>query len=171
MTRGNQEHRRQRYDATVGDLFTCTICHQEKLGSEFYFDKTKKSGRRLRCKACELERLKNVRARRAAAGLSNTRPGQRERKNRLKNAHDFACNAVRSMVKAGILSKPGHCTRCGLVCNPEAHHPNGWDTVEKLIDIEWVCRACHREIHRDDAVRWGYMGIGVAMPPPGGWRR
>jgi hypothetical protein len=43
-------------------------------------------------------------------------------------------NAVRSKI-----SKPDHCTRCGLICNPEGHH----EDYSKPLEVLWLCRPCH----------------------------
>ena len=43
---------------------------------------------------------------------------------------------------------PRPCQRCGSDINVEKHHAN----YDRPLDVEWVCRGCHRSRHRFDAV-------------------
>lgn len=52
--------------------------------------------------------------------------------------------AVYRAVKSGKLSKPSKCSSCGIKCDPQAHHKNGY-SKEHYLDIDWLCRICHEK--------------------------
>lgn len=52
----------------------------------------------------------------------------------------FAGRTLRRAVLNGKIVKPNHCTRCGLICNPEGHHAD----YSKPLQVIWLCRPCHR---------------------------
>jgi len=58
----------------------------------------------------------------------------------------YARRAVASAVKAGILSRPAICSRCGKECVPEAHHRSYRE--EDWLDVEWLGVDCHRLVHQ-----------------------
>lgn len=150
------EKRRRKYEHTANDLLFCRTCAQEKLGSEFYFDKYRPTGRRTRrCKSCETQRLDKI----PHTEDHNHRRGQKrnQRKQHSENAKTkhYATQSITYAIKAGIISKSDKCQKCGSDLNIECHHPNGWKTIETLFDIEWLCRFCHRQHHKEDFVRWG----------------
>jgi hypothetical protein len=45
-------------------------------------------------------------------------------------------------LKTGVLIRPDHCSKCGLICKPEAHHPD----YKKPLEVVWVCKPCHQII-------------------------
>ncbi len=56
-------------------------------------------------------------------------------------------------VREGILIRPDHCPRCG---EPEQRFRNGRTNIEghyhdysKPLDVEWMCRACHRNEQKE----------------------
>jgi len=51
----------------------------------------------------------------------------------------FAHQAVYKAVKSGKMIRPDHCTSCGLVCKPQAHHRD----YSKHLDVMWLCPPCH----------------------------
>lgn len=51
---------------------------------------------------------------------------------------------VRYALKTKKISKPDFCCVCNKKCRIDAHH----EDYSKPLDIMWVCRACHAEIHR-----------------------
>src|ERR1700679_703104 len=64
------------------------------------------------------------------------RSARYQRKNRIK----VRCRkTVWYALRIGRLLKPDHCTRCGLICKPEAHHPD----YSKPLEVVWACKPCH----------------------------
>jgi hypothetical protein len=55
----------------------------------------------------------------------------------------LAGRILRAAVQRGHISKPKHCTNCGLVCNPEGHHRD----YSKPLEVMWLCRGCHCREH------------------------
>lgn len=157
------ERRRQRYEATADDIFICRTCGQERKGSEFWFDRSRSMARRVkRCKYCEEQRLKAMRkeARRERAAVPRAyRPHVTTLRDK---QYSYARAAVRDAVYAGVLQKSKHCQVCGLVGKTEAHHPHGWRTVETILNVIWVCRACHLEIHEQTFIDSGKLGAARA---------
>lgn len=47
-------------------------------------------------------------------------------------------------LKKGIVTRPNKCQMCAKECKPEGHHHD----YSKLLEVIWVCRKCHLEIHR-----------------------
>lgn len=83
-----------------------------------------------------------------------TKPPTREslKKYRTGNPHKHAAHeAVARAIASGRLKKPDTCEKCGVKCVPHGHH----DDYEKQLDVQWVCRPCHGQIHRaiNDAKR------------------
>lgn len=59
-----------------------------------------------------------------------------------------ARRVVEAAVKAGVLSKPGSCSKCGKTsCRIEAHH----EDHARPLDVTWLCVSCHRK--RDAEIR------------------
>lgn len=54
---------------------------------------------------------------------------------------------VRKAVDDGRLSKPESCEVCGANGLMIVAHHNSYDE-SKLLEVVWVCRPCHRAIHR-----------------------
>jgi hypothetical protein len=60
-----------------------------------------------------------------------------------------AQNAVSNAIKAGTLTRPDECERCGKPGGEgrgkviEAHHAD----YGKPLDVEWLCRGCHKAEH------------------------
>jgi hypothetical protein len=50
-------------------------------------------------------------------------------------------------VRTGKLIRPSRCSRCGLICKPQAHHPD----YSKPLEVIWACRECH--VILDSAIR------------------
>jgi hypothetical protein len=47
-------------------------------------------------------------------------------------------------VKKGVLVRPKKCPKCGNREHIEGHH---WD-YDKPLMVEWMCRKCHRGMHK-----------------------
>lgn len=58
----------------------------------------------------------------------------------------LAISAVGRAVARGDLVRPSVCSRCGKVCFPDGHHHSY--AREDWLSVEWLCRSCHRTIHR-----------------------
>ena len=50
---------------------------------------------------------------------------------------------VAKAIKEGKLIKPTECSRCGKEGWVEGHHKD----YSKPLEVEWLCRKCHRGIH------------------------
>ena len=71
--------------------------------------------------------------------VANRKGAERER--RLNPEKVTARAMVREQVRRGNLIKPDTCERCGVVGESiEASHTD----YSKPLDIEWLCRPCHR---------------------------
>lgn len=56
-----------------------------------------------------------------------------------------AWKQYQSAIKKGILIRPESCQICGKNCSRiEGHHSD----YSKPLDVIWVCKTCHRHIHR-----------------------
>ena len=53
-----------------------------------------------------------------------------------------AHTAVQRALKRGELVRPEQCQRCGVHCKAEGAHLD----YGKPLDVEWLCRNCHREL-------------------------
>lgn len=51
---------------------------------------------------------------------------------------------VRAAILAGKVVRPSNCPRCGAPENIEGHHKD----YSKPLELEWLCRACHKKEHR-----------------------
>ena len=54
---------------------------------------------------------------------------------------------VRRALRRGDLAKPDACEKCAAAVFLEAHHHRGYEPAVQL-DVQWLCRTCHRRIHR-----------------------
>jgi hypothetical protein len=57
--------------------------------------------------------------------------------------HRGASQRLASAIRAGVIARPDTCERCGTQGNVEGHHHD----YSKPLDVEWLCRTCHAEIH------------------------
>jgi hypothetical protein len=46
-------------------------------------------------------------------------------------------------IRGGKVIRPDKCSVCGEKCKPEAHHKD----YNKPLDVVWVCKHCHENIH------------------------
>ena len=61
--------------------------------------------------------------------------------------HKLARQAVYEALKQGILVKPEECEDCHEVKPLQGHHPSY--ERDKWLDVNWLCRKCHRKRHPD----------------------
>lgn len=162
----------------MGVKLTCTKCHKEKSYKEFYSCDSREIGRMWNCKECIKAYQKTYKRRRTEEGRSIERkPECPEKKSefnrkwykensayhkeyykqnalkRSKNNRAYekrnpervkAQHALYRALKKGILVRPNKCLVCATKCKPEGHH----NDYTKQLEVVWVCRSCHLEIHR-----------------------
>ena len=63
-------------------------------------------------------------------------------------AKDKARDKLYKHMIRGKITRPDHCSACGLVCKPEAHHKD----YSKALEVTWLCKMCHGKEHR----KWAY---------------
>jgi len=76
---------------------------------------------------------------------------RRNEKVRNREAHR-ARRAIYKAIRYRGMFRPDHCTKCGLVCKPEAHHKD----YSKRFEVVWLCRSCH--LAEDIVCRAGCAG-------------
>lgn len=149
----------------------CSKCGETKAVGEFSRQRSKKDGRQSRCKACnraELKAWERANPERVAEKSKRYREANPERsrestrrwkernpkkvaaqQKRYREQHPGkhrARHMLKNAVRAGRLSKPECCEDCGVLTKPRhlhAHHPD----YSKPLEVEWLCRKCHRQRH------------------------
>jgi hypothetical protein len=147
---------------------TCRECEIEKPLEAFYRNPSGRPGHRNLCKECTaayskvryakdpqginrrtvLSRKKKPENQRAASKRHYDRHReQMHEKNRrvLAERRDQAeaVWAVNAAVKAGRMSRPGNCSKCGSADNIQGHH----EDYSKQLEVVWLCARCHTELH------------------------
>lgn len=143
----------------------CPRCKETKEVSKFSKDKSNTSGFQFNCKACQKEykkqnkeRIKEYQkgyasseaGRTACKKYKGTKKGKKSQSLSQKNknekyltkfgrTHDYIMNLGR---KANPVEKP--CIVCGSMENLERHHPS----YLKPSHIQWLCRPCHKDVHK-----------------------
>lgn len=148
----------------------CRVCNCEKDESEFYKSNKHvcKECIRERVKANRTRKIEYYREYDRKRGSSPERiQKRREYKERLRledpEKYDKIFNGIRKnfrekypekvkangiiddMLRYGKLERPDKCSICGVMCKPQAHHPD----YSKPKEIIWVCVKCHSKIHKD----------------------
>lgn len=54
---------------------------------------------------------------------------------------------VSKAVQRGTLERPDRCSACEKECVPQGHH----EDYSKPLEVTWLCRRCHMEVHRREA--------------------
>jgi len=145
-------------------LIACKKCDETKMESQFYLNSAT-SKRDTTCKECVKARVRQYRAdnlesvraydrergqlehrkeaNRARSHLYNNRPAKPWRGRNIEKyrAHVAVNNAVRD----GRLAKKDRCERCNGTYALQGHH----DDYSKPLDVQWLCRHCHGERHRE----------------------
>ena len=131
---------------------TCTDCEKTMPLSEFYTDKTAKSGYRKKCKICHNAQCAALRALSHDVYLARMRQWNRTdvakasvaawatRNPEAKAAH----LAVRNAVRSGELVRPVVCEGCGEEKPLQGHHES-YDE-DRWLDVDWLCQRCHRQL-------------------------
>jgi hypothetical protein len=86
--------------------------------------------------------------------LEERRETQRQRWHRIDPEKRRARRAVTRAVVMGRLVR-GPCERCGTEDNVEAHH----DDYSKPLDVRWLCKEHHLEIHGKTLRKTGVIGL------------
>jgi len=132
------------------DKKRCSTCKETKPLDEFSREKRAKDGRRSQCKVCAsaLQKVYDQTEKRKATKKAyfQTDKGKaamaryKETNPEKIKAKDIVNNAI----KAGKLSKPTECPRCGNSKNRiEGHHKD----YSKPLEVEWLCQPCHLKEH------------------------
>ena len=151
--------RRIEYESTLGDVVKCSKCNEEKLGSEFYFHAACRNGRNTICKACHRRYhneggYKNVdkEKQRAAQRRYNKKIYHAAKNGDMGAARTQLWTAIRKWAPlAGYMEIPDRCALCGKKCKVQGHHNKKsrkeCETIEELLDVEWLCNSCHKKHH------------------------
>lgn len=143
----------------------CIKCGVRKPVSAFYLNRTVP---RTDCKECNKAKSRGRKrppeVRRAWEQANRDKVAAKNR--RYRTRHRVAVNArrdrwyaaaperlaahvaVRNALRAGTLTRPDACVRCGSVTRwLDAHHAD----YKKPLDVEWLCRTCHRKADKEHA--------------------
>ena len=115
----------------------CPVCHIDKDISLFGSDKRKKDKHDAICLECRRDYKKRNREK-----LLISQRARRKDNDDYRMKHS-AHNAVLTEIRAGRMTRPDKCSRCGAKGTVEAHHQD----YDKPIDIVWLCVQCHAKEH------------------------
>jgi hypothetical protein len=149
---------------------TCKVCGVTSDVAQFY------AGVNTRCKECHKQKVRENRNQKADyyrtydAYRYQKDPKVKERHKQYKatdagkasmkaarkkwlaeNEQKRACHVIlNNAVRDGRAFKSSECQKCGATdCRIEGHHHD----YTKPLDVEWLCRSCHVEIHRQQDER------------------
>lgn len=111
------------------NLRKCYKCKEIKPLEEFTKNRKRPQGYQCLCKECQHKYYKEW--------------YKKNGRNRNKKAQKAEWE-VNKAKKNGTLIVPEKCELCGKSGDIRAHHPN----YNKPLEIIWVCRSCHRNLHR-----------------------
>lgn len=135
----------------------CTGCSTIKNDTEFYKDNRNISGLYSICKRCHRYKYKESIKKWRKKYPEKNRKISRDsyKKNRIsvlekmskyqKDNPDVANShtKVYLAIKNGLMVRPNKCSICGLKVKIDGHH----NDYSKPLEVEWVCRVCHKDIH------------------------
>ena len=121
----------------------CSKCGDEKSLYDFSPDKRRTLGRQSSCKQCMIDWKT---ANKEAVAKSQQKSGKKKRmkwpeKEKAKHAVNYA-------IKMSKITKPDYCENCFAKGRVEGHH----EEYSKLLDVKWLCRRCHFEVHNKSRV-------------------
>lgn len=123
-------------------MYKCYVCKQYLPTANFHKDSSRKTGVGSRCKECQKERSRAIRATPEGKAQRVVQMRRWKRANKEKEqAHKRVARAIRS----GKLVKPTRCSQCSSNEKIEGHHYD----YDKPLDVIWVCQPCHNNIHRE----------------------
>lgn len=122
-----------------GEEKMCSICKHFKPLTEFSKRRAISHGYQAACKICKREHERNRPNKKAYVHTLEQYKEWRDRNPEKASAHARVSYAV----KTGKLVKQP-CEKCGKQVRIEAHHTD----YSKPLDVVWLCRQHHKEIHR-----------------------
>ena len=131
----------------------CNTCKTDKEESEFHKRTASRDGLAAICKTCQRvydkARANHAHRVEARAVYAQTEEGRlasnkakaeyRKRNPEKTRAHNILARTIR----AGHMTRPQACTKCGKKGKVDAHH----DDYSKALDVRWLCSACHSQHH------------------------
>lgn len=136
----------------------CTKCGVTKELPEYYRDKKGTDGLSQQCKECIKARMvvwydahrdeviEKVTAR-AKSNPAARRAYNARARARTTPQEQYARARVNREIKQGRLTRATQCQGCGKQGGRiVAHHHNGYE-MESVLDVVWLCTACHLRIH------------------------
>ncbi len=114
----------------------CAMCKAEKPSTAFNVARSRKDGLQSTCRACE--RMYQLTEAGKKASRKNKK-NQREKFPEKEKAHQ----AVKYAIRSGRLLRPDTCEFCEEKRPVHGHHSD----YDKILEIDWVCRDCHTELH------------------------
>ena len=151
----------------------CGRCKQFKSEEEFVKNRAQKDGLSVQCKDCiKIYRTsEGARIHKRACDRRWYEIGGRDiviarqhtpigRDNKRKASIQYrikyperllAHNQLEYAVRSGKISRPINCENCHSECIPVGHHYAGYEP-EHWYDVQWLCNACHIEVHREKEV-------------------
>lgn len=120
----------------------CTKCGKERFRLEMHHtDYTKPLLIQWLCRSCH---------RQLHATMRGHVPRGRTANDEVARAKQAARRVFHRALGSGEVTKPDSCQRCGSLETIEAHHGD----YSKPLDVEWLCRDCHRGLgHKKSNLR------------------
>ena len=131
----------------------CSICKEEKELNEFNKRKGSKDGLQKECRICQKQyyqrNKEKIKAYKNQYYLRNKERRREYSKEYNKDYHRRnpekykARQKLNKAVQRGKIHKPLYCSSCDSDKHLEAHHTD----YSKPLEVMWLCRTCHRELH------------------------
>ena len=116
----------------------CSKCNEKKDGLHRWCRKCRREDS-IKNKKREADRVKDNRKKHPDKWASYDKKTKDKYPEKTKSR-----NVVSHAVRDGKLIPPDSCESCFKECKPEAHH----EDYSKPLDVEWLCKKCHTELHR-----------------------
>jgi Mg2+ and Co2+ transporter CorA len=126
----------------------CTKCKETRSIFDFHLAHSTNSGLSSWCKYCTTTKDKGYKRRSGRNQHYYDKTKHRTTyRQRYRANHPDAAKAQRviSYLRSNEVLVPQPCERCGSAENIEAHH----EDYSKILEVTWLCRACHLERHRE----------------------
>ena len=122
-------------------LKVCSKCKVDKPVNEFHKNRSRKDGLGHYCKLCARAATRTNYRINPEKMVANVAKWQKANPEKVK-AHQ----AIHRAIKSGKLTKPDACSECLDIKTPERLHGHHHD-YSKPLDVIWLCRQCHKNIH------------------------